>query len=150
MRKQSAWWLFSILILVVLLYPEKLTVVPACHVTLLDQVGKPLANTAVSELWQQTSVERTEHLQQVMTDAQGEVDLPARTLRAPLAERVLGCLAYLSRTGMAAACGNRFSIGAAGDLEELKRSETVSGILKRKHALVITVKRCDINEPSLC
>jgi hypothetical protein len=150
MRKQWAWWVFAILVLVVLLYPQKLTVVPAYHVKLVDQFGKPMANTAVSELWQQTSAEGSEHLEQVMTDTQGEVDLPDRTLRAPLAERILGCFAYLGRAGLAAACGNRFSISAAGDLKELDRNETISGILNRKHSLVITLKQCDPEEPSLC
>ncbi|WP_158751485.1 hypothetical protein [Acidobacterium sp. S8] len=150
MRKQWPWWLFSILVLVILLYPEKLTVVPAYHVKLVDQFGKPMADTAVSELWQQASAERSEHLEQIMTDAQGETDLPQRTLRAPLAERLLGCFAYHSREGMESPCGNHYTIGAAGDLKELDRSETISGILKRKHSLTITVKRCDINEPALC
>ena len=150
MRKQWAWWVFAVLVLVVLLYPEKLTVVPAYHVKLLDQFGKPLANTTVSELWQQTSAERVEHLEQIATDAQGEVNLPARTLRAPLAERVLGCFAYLSREGLAAACGNRFSISAAGDLKELDRNETVTGILNRRYSLVITLKHGDPDEPALC
>jgi hypothetical protein len=150
MRKRWAWWLFSILVLVILLYPQKLTIVPAYHVKLVDQFGAPLANTGVSELWQQTSAQRIEHLEQFMTDAQGEIDLPERTVRAPLGERMLGCLAYLSRAGLAAACGDRFSITAAGDLKELDRTETVTGILTRKHSLLLTLKQCDPDEPSLC
>ena len=150
MRKHWAWWLLSALALVILLYPEKLTVVPPYHVKLVDQFGAPMGNTPVSELWQQTSAQRTESLEQVMTDAQGEVSLPERTLRSTLAERILGCIAYLSRQGLAAACGNRFSISAAGDLKELERAETVTGILNRQHSLLLTLKHCDPDEPSLC
>jgi hypothetical protein len=150
MRKKWAWLLFSILALVLLLYPEKLTIVPAYRVKLVDQFGAPLAKTGVSELWQQTSVQRSENLVQVMTNAQGEADLPERTVRAPLAERIIGCLVYLSRSRMAATCGNRYSISGAGDLQELERVDTVTGILKRKHSLLLTLKDCDLNEPSLC
>jgi hypothetical protein len=138
------------LVLVVLLYPEQLTIVPAYHVTLTDQSGLPMAGTPVSELWQQTSVHRREILEQLATDAQGEVTLPARTVRSPLAERILGCLAYHSREGMTAPCGNRFSISAAGDLKELGRTETITGILKRQRSLVIKLERCDMREPELC
>jgi hypothetical protein len=150
MSKKWAWWLLAGLLLVVLLYPEKLTIVPAYHVKLVDQFGAPMASTAVSELWQQTSAQRRETLEQRTTDAQGEVNLPVRTVRSPLAERIFGCFAYLGREGLAATCGNRFSISAAGDLKELERTETVTGILKRQHSLVITLKQCDMREPMLC
>ncbi len=150
MRKHWAWWLFSFLGLIVLLYPEKLTIVPAYHVKLVDQFGTPMANTGVSELWQQTSAQRVEHLEQFMTNVQGEVDLPERTVRAPLAQRILGCFVYLGREGLAATCGNRFAISGAGDLKELDRSEIVTGIIKKQHSLVLTLKHCDPDEPSLC
>ena len=150
MRKRWAWWLFSIVGLVILLYPQELTVVPPYHVKLVDQFGAPMANTAVSELWQQTSAQRIEHLEQIRTNAQGEVDLPERTVRAALAQRMIGCLAYLSRQGLAATCGNRFAITAAGDLKELDRTEATTGILTRKHSLLLTLKQCDPDEPSLC
>jgi hypothetical protein len=150
MRKQWAWWMFSVLVLIVLLYPEKLTIVPAYHVKLVDQFGAPMPDTGVSELWQLTSAQRVEHLEQVMTNAQGEVDLPERTVRASLAERILGCLAYLSREGMAEPCGRHFSISGAGDLKELERTVTSTGILKRRHSLVLTLKNCDPADPMLC
>ena len=150
MRKQWAWWMFSGLVLIVLLYPERLTIVPAYHVLVVDQFGAPMAHTGVSELWQLASVHRVEHLEQVMTNSQGVADLPARTVRASLAERMLGCLAYLSREGMGAACGNHFSISGAGDLEELERTVTTTDLLKHQHALVLTLKHCDPADPMLC
>jgi hypothetical protein len=146
MSKKWALSLFSILVLVLLLYPEKLTIVPAYHVRLVDQSGEPLANTFVSELWQQTAAQRIESLQQVMTNAQGEVDLPQRTVRASLVERMLGCLRNVRRQGFGDACGSRFYIGAAGDLKEVGRTETVAGLLKQKHSLLLTVKQCSPEE----
>jgi hypothetical protein len=146
MRKKWAFSLFSILVLIVLLYPEKVSIVPAYHVKLVDQSGQPLADTFVSELWQQPSTQRVENLQQVLTNAQGEVDLPQRTVRAPLVERILGCLRYLGREGPGAGCGNRFYIGAAGDLKEVGRTEIIAGVLKPKHSLLLTLKRCSPEE----
>ncbi|MGC1298060.1 MAG: hypothetical protein WA869_23760 [Alloacidobacterium sp.] len=146
MRKKWALSLFSILALLLLLYPAKLTIVPAYHVRLVDQSGEPLANTFISELWQQTAAQRIESLQQIMTNSQGEVDLPQRTVRASLVERMLGCLRNASRQGFSDACGNRFYIGAAGDLKEVGRTETVAGVLKQKHSLLLTVKRCSPEE----
>jgi hypothetical protein len=146
MRRNWAWWLFSILVLALLLYPEKLTVVPAYHVKLVDSSGEPMVNTFVSELWQQTSAQRVANLQQVMTNAQGEVDLPQQTVRASLVERMLGCLRYLSREGAGAACGNRFYVAAAGDLKEVERTETVAGVLQPKHSLLLTLKHCNSEE----
>ena len=150
MRKHWAWWLFGVLALVVLLYPKKLTIVPAYHVKLVDQFGAPMANTGVSELWQQTSIQHIEHLDQTMTNAQGEVDLPERTIRAAIAQRMVGCLGYLGRMGLAATCGNRSAIYAAGDLKELDRSETSTGVFAKQHSVLLTLKRCDPDEPSLC
>jgi hypothetical protein len=146
MGKKWALSLFSILALLLLLYPAKLTIVPAYHVRLVDQSGEPLANTFVSELWQQTAAQRIENLQQIMTNSQGEVDLPQRTVRASLVERMFGCLRNASRQGFSDACGNRFYIGAAGDLKEVGRTETVAGVLKQKHSLLLTVKRCSPEE----
>lgn len=150
MRMHWGWWLLIAGLLAVLLYPERLTVVPAYQVKLVDQFGSPLANTGVSELWQQTSSQRQELLEQVMTNAQGEVQLPERTVRASLIRRMIGCFAYLGREGLAAACGNRYSISAAGDLKELARAETVTGFLRRQRSLVLTLEACDKREPLLC
>jgi hypothetical protein len=146
MSKKWSLSLFSVLALGALLYPENLTIVPAYHVKLVNQSGEPMANTFVSELWQQTAAQRAESLQQVLTNAQGEVDLPQRTVRASLVERMLGCLRNVSRQGFNDACGNRFYIGAAGDLKEVGRSETVAGVLKQKHSLLLTLKQCSPEE----
>lgn len=150
MKKRSVSWVLAALVLVILLYPEKLTIVPVYHVKVVDSAGAPMPGIAVSELWQQASVQPHEILEQRMTDAAGEVTLPQRTVRAPLAERILGCLAHWSRKGMGSPCGNRFTISAAGDLRELERTETITGILRRQHSLVIKLQHCDMREPELC
>ena len=128
MKKRSVSWLLAGLTLVILLYPEKLTVVPVYHVKVVDQSGEPMTGIAVSELWRQASVQRTATLEQQMTNSSGEATLPERILRASLAERILGCLVYLSREKQNEPCGNHFTISAAGDLAELSRTEAVTGI----------------------
>jgi hypothetical protein len=150
MKKRSLSWLLAGLILLVLLYPEKLTIVPEYHVKVIDQSGQPMERAAVSELWQLVSVQRQEMLEQRYTNASGEVVLPARTIRAPLAERALGCLAHWGREGFDSPCGRRFTISGSGDLKELERTETTTGILKRQHSLVIKLQHCDMREPLLC
>jgi hypothetical protein len=150
MRKHLTWWLLSLGALVVLLYPQKLTIVPAYRVKLVDQSGAPMANATVSELWQQTSSENMEHLVQVATNAEGEVDLPEHTIRSALAERFVGCLGYLARQGLSASCGNRYAIIATGEVKELERKETVTGLLNKQHSLVLTLKSCEPDEPVPC
>jgi|GEM_PF-4781240 hypothetical protein len=149
-RKQWVWWAMAIVVLALLFYPKELMVVPAYRVTLVDQFGTPLSNAGVSELWQQTSSERQENLAQTLTDAHGTVFFPQREVRASLARRMVGCFAYLAREGLAATCGNRWSITAAGDFKELDRAETVTGVFRKEHSLVLTLKACDPNEPALC
>lgn len=150
MKKYWAWWTIGTVVLVLLFYPKKLTVVPVYHVTLVDQFGSPLPHAGVSELWQQTSAQRQENLAQSLTDAQGTVEFPEREIRASLAKRMIGCFVYLAHEGLAATCGNRWSITAAGDFQELDRKETVTGIFRKEHSLVLTLKKCDSNEPALC
>ncbi|MDI3253261.1 MAG: hypothetical protein QJR10_00530 [Bacillota bacterium] len=150
MRKHWVWWAAGVAVLVLVFYPKELMVVPAYRVTLKDQFGKPLVHAGVSELWQQTSAERQENLAQAFTNAQGVVEFPERAIRASLARRMVGCFAYLAREGLAATCGNRWSITAAGDYKELDRTETVTGIFRKEHSLVLTLKQCDLNEPGVC
>lgn len=140
MRKQTIWGIFTVLVLVVLLYPENLTVAPAYHVKVLDRTGAPIAGAVVSELWRQTSVQKEDHLEQVVANMAGEVDLPARTVRAPIAERLLGCFAFHSRAGWESSCGNHFTISVAGDQRELWRTEVVTGVLKKQRSLTITME----------
>ena len=85
--------LVLILLLVVLgvigLYPWKTTVVPEWRVRIVDQSGAPLTNTGVREVWQHYSLESKSHEQDLMTDNQGYVTFPTRTIRSPLAVRIV-------------------------------------------------------------
>jgi hypothetical protein len=73
----------------ILLYPWKTTVVPEWRVRIVDQSGAPLANTGVREVWQHSSVEARSHEEDRVTDNEGYVTFPQRTIRSPLAIRIL-------------------------------------------------------------
>ncbi len=74
---------------VIALYPWKTTVVPQWKVRIVDQSGVPLANTGVREIWQHYSIESRGHEQDLMTDNEGYVTFPERTVRASLAVRII-------------------------------------------------------------
>jgi hypothetical protein len=150
LTKHWGWWSVGALIVLVLVYPAKLTVAPAYTVRLVDQFDKPMSGTAVSELWQQTSTERGKHLNQRTTDANGMVSFPAHKLRSALILRMAGCLAYLRREGLAASCGGQYEVSAVGDVKELARHDVEEGVFDRRHLLTLTLKACDPRQPSLC
>ena len=76
----------------VALYPWKTTVVPEWRVRIVDHSGSPLGHAAVREVWHHSSLESGSHQQDLVTDKDGYVTFPERTIRAPLALRVLGSM----------------------------------------------------------
>ena len=90
MRKHWRLWLsFVILIAVLLLYPFETMVVPAWRIRVVDMVGAPVGGFPVSQHWQHHSVERRGHQQVLVTDNDGYVNFPRRTVRGSLMLRVL-------------------------------------------------------------
>ena len=71
------------------LYPFETTVVPEWRVRIVDQAGSPLGNTSVKEVWQHYSIESRDHEEDLLTDGDGNVTFPKRTIRAPLAVRIV-------------------------------------------------------------
>ena len=149
-RGKVIGWGAAALVTLLLVYPMKVTVMPAYRVTIIDQFGKPMAGAGVSELWWQTSAERRQHLEQAQTNAEGKAAFPERTLRAAVLERMIGCLSYLGREGLAASCGSQSSISAAGDVKELLRTDVKTGAFSSEHELKIVLKECDPQQPAIC
>ena len=149
-KKQISWWGGAALVVLFFAYPAKITVAPPYDVTLLNQFNKPMATAPVSEVWWQTSVERKEHTEQRTTDADGRVSFPERTMRAPLFQRMVGCLAYLGREGLAASCGSQSSVSATGDVKELMRADVTLGSFSNLHQLKLIVEPCDPGQPAIC
>lgn len=75
-----------------LLYPYETTVVPDWRVRAVDEDRTPLVRVAVSEYWGHMSIESDEHQAESITDDQGYVTFPRRTIRASLLRRGLGPL----------------------------------------------------------
>ncbi len=73
---------------VILLVPFPTTVVPEWKITVLDQTGKPFANWEVREYWQHYSLESDGHQDNRLTDENGYVVFPERTIWSPLLWRI--------------------------------------------------------------
>ena len=74
---------------VVMLYPFETTVVPEWKVRIVDEASTPLRNTGIREVWQHYSIESEDHEQDLLTDNDGYVTFPKRTIRAGLAVRMV-------------------------------------------------------------
>ena len=73
-----------------LAYPFQSTVVPEWKIRIVDETGKPVPNVVVREQWRDHSVEFHGHNEERITDSEGYVFFPRRTVRAPLMFRVVG------------------------------------------------------------
>jgi len=78
--------------LAALLYPYETTVVPQWTVRVVDEAGSSLGNVGVTEYWRHTSVESGDHHAESITDGNGYVTFPRRTIRASFLRRVIGPL----------------------------------------------------------
>lgn len=74
---------------VVGLYPWKTTVVPEWKVRIIDENGAPLTRTGVRQVWQHYDVESKVHRQDLLTDNDGYVIFPERTVRGALVVRIV-------------------------------------------------------------
>lgn len=74
---------------VVALYPLETTVVPEWRVRIVDEAGAPLRNTGIREVWKHYSIESESHEQDLLTDNDGYVTFPKRTIQAGLAFRIV-------------------------------------------------------------
>jgi hypothetical protein len=74
---------------VIAFYPLETTVVPEWRVRIVDEAGAPLGNTGIREVWKHYSIESESHEQDLLTDNDGYVAFPRRTVRAGLAVRLI-------------------------------------------------------------
>jgi hypothetical protein len=70
-----------------LLYPFETTVIPEWRVRVVDERESPLPGTVVIEYWSHTSYESGDHQAESVTDSEGFVTFPSRTIRASLIKR---------------------------------------------------------------
>src|SRR6478672_4758177 len=95
-------WLVLLLLFLtgLILFPFKKTVVPSTRVLVVTRDMHPVKDALVRQTWQDYSLEKTGHEEDLRTDFQGRVTFPARTVRANLVWRVLGPLASIGGQGV--------------------------------------------------
>jgi len=100
-------WLVLLLLFLtgLILFPFKKTVVPSTRVLVVTRDMHPVKDALVRQTWQDYSLEKTGHEEDLRTDFQGRVTFPARTVRANLVWRVLGPLASIGGQGVHASFG---------------------------------------------
>ncbi len=90
---------------VVALYPFKKTLVPSQQVLVTTKDMHPIRGALVRQIWQDYSLERSGHEEDLSTNVHGRITFPARTIRAPLIWRLLGPLASIAGQGVHASFG---------------------------------------------
>lgn len=104
-------WLKTLLILVpivlvvILVYPWETVVVPKWRARIVDESGNIVKGAKISETWQDYSVESYEHWADGVTDNDGYVAFPRRTVRASLVRRVIWPIKNVLETGIHASFG---------------------------------------------
>ena len=86
-------------LLIVILFPFKTTVVPAWSLRVIDQLEQPVAGVKVTEHWQNYLLEPQGHEELRSTLENGEVQFPERTLRASLMTRAVARIVKATRSG---------------------------------------------------
>jgi len=100
-------WVIVIIVMltVLLLCPFKKTLVPEQRVLVVTKDMHPIRNAMVRQSWQDYSLERYGHEEDLPTDTHGRATFPTRSIRAPLVWRLLGPLASIAGQGVHASFG---------------------------------------------
>jgi len=77
-----------LLLLILLFFPFKTTIVPRWRLRVVDDAGAMVRDIKVTEHWQDYLVESEGHEEMLNTDGSGMVDFPERTIRASVASRL--------------------------------------------------------------
>lgn len=84
--------IFVVVALGCLLFPYESTVVPEWRVRAVNDQRAPLMNVTVTQYWRHMTIEPDDHRADAMTDNQGYVTFPRRTVRGSLLRRVFESL----------------------------------------------------------
>jgi hypothetical protein len=89
-------------LLVLLVYPFKTTVVPDWSLRVVDDSGVPVPSINATEHWQHYLLENSAHEELRQTGADGSVSFPERTIRASVLRRFLATLTRFAQDGIRA------------------------------------------------
>jgi hypothetical protein len=102
------------IVILLLVFPFRQTIAPQWDIYAVDAHHKPLRNITVTEIWQQYSLQRYSREEDRLTDAEGHVHFPRRTLWSPVSVRFCGCLLQVATSFVHAGCGPRAYLVAFG------------------------------------
>jgi hypothetical protein len=88
-RVKYALGLVLLLLLLVLIYPFQTTIVPHWRFLVVDDHGSPVRAMNVTEHWRHYLLESEGHEEIARTEDDGQVNFPARTIRASLLHRMM-------------------------------------------------------------
>ncbi len=98
--------ILAAVLIVVAFIPMDHTVSKNWNVTVADELGKPVGGVRVTEVWQNYSLEKASHQEEVATHVDGTAFFPKRTIPSSFAQRLLGCLGQVGLTGFHTSCGD--------------------------------------------
>jgi hypothetical protein len=90
MISKRAVSLVSVFLLLLLFYPFQTTVVPQWRIGVVDDSGNAVKGVGVKQGWRHHSAEIRRHEETFVTDQEGYVTFPRRTVRAGLLIRAVG------------------------------------------------------------
>ena len=98
-RLQAALAGVLLLLLILLVFPFKLSTAPRWRLRVVDDSGAAVQSIKVTEHWQHYLVESEGHEEVLTTNGEGVVDFPERTVRASFVSRLLGKLRRFGSMG---------------------------------------------------
>jgi hypothetical protein len=118
-KKNSAFrgrrrWIFLLVVGIALLYPFESTVVREQNVLVVTEDWGPVEGARVRQTWQDYSIEGDGHEEDLLTDQQGRVSFPRRTIRANLAWRLVRPVINILTQGIHASFGVRTTTSDLG------------------------------------
>jgi hypothetical protein len=125
-RWRKALGLALLVVLLIVLYPYKTTTLPEWNLRVLDDGGDMVYGIKVTEHWQNYLLEASGHEDARITNEEGRVGFPARSIRASLLGRLL------ARIG---------KVGSKGDSGRTDPYGSVVVWGSKNHALTVAVYR---------
>ena len=104
-RERQKLLLLVVIVAAVIVLPFETTVVPAWRIRVVDEAGSPIAGVNVREHWQHYTVETRGHEQLLITDENGYVSFPARSVKASILDRIVGVIRNLATTAIHSSFG---------------------------------------------
>src|SRR5262245_55699125 len=87
--------LFALPALIVACVPWNTTVVPAVRVQVFDETGNPAAGVRVEQEWEYTALESYSQRAVSVTESNGYVSFPKRSIRISVVRKTIGFVANM-------------------------------------------------------